>query len=185
MAALKFCPACGENVETYVIDRMGKKEEVCIHCAMIVEGAHALEVPAIGRIIIADDSPLIRELLKDTFQTSNMTEDIVQCKDGGDFITSYTNNLKDKHPVSLVILDVSMPILNGVNAAIAMRSIEKGFQTPPTPILFFTAQKCDENFQKVLNYCKPCQYVNKGVSSSPDQLASRVMQVVKMLLHIS
>lgn len=76
-----------------------------------------------------------------------------------------------------------MPILNGVNAAIAMRAAEKGLDIRPVPILFFTARKCDENFPKVLDYCKPAQYVNKGVSSTPELLASRVTQVVKMLLR--
>ena len=78
-----------------------------------------------------------------------------------------------------------MQILNGVNAAIAMRAVEKGLGLQPIPILFFTGQKCDENFQKVLDYCKPAQYVNKGVNSTPELLASRVTEVIKMLLHVS
>lgn len=180
---IKFCPACGENVETYLIDRQGTKERCCIHCGMLVEGISQKNVSPASIAIIADDSPMIRELLADVLVTESLAGKVIGCNDGVDFISTYSARLKDAEPVSLVVLDVAMPLLNGVNAAIAMRAIEKGFKLPPAPILFFTAQKCDENFQKVLAYCKPAQYVNKGASSTPEMLASRVSHVAKMLLH--
>jgi len=179
----KFCPACGENVETYTIDKPYRKEVCCIHCGMIVEGLEAPQISAGNIVIIADDSPMIREMLKDVFISGSLAGEVIGCKDGYDFISTYVKKLKEGKTVSLVVLDVSMPILNGVNAAIAMRATEKD-DIRAVPILFFTAQKCDENFQKVLDYCKPAQYVNKGVSSTPELLASRVTQVVKMLLRV-
>ena len=66
-----------------------------------------------------------------------------------------------------------------------MRAIEKALNINPTPILFFTAYKCDENFKKIFSFCEPAKYVNKGVSSTPDQLASRIAQVVERLLKDS
>lgn len=181
----KFCPSCGENVETYTVDRVGTKETLCIHCGMIVDGLEAIEVPRGNLVMVADDSPMIREILKDVFISGSLAEEVIGCRDGYDFLSTFAGKMKEHKPVALIVLDVNMPILNGVNAAIAIRALEKGFELQPVPILFFTAQKCDENFQKVLNYCKPAQYVNKGVSSTPDQLASRVTQVAKMLLQAS
>lgn len=182
---IKFCPACGENVETYIIDRMGSKELLCIHCGMIVEDlAHKKVIPA-ELVIAADDSLMIVELLKDMMVKGSLAAEVIGCHDGVDFLSTFTKKLKEENSVSLVILDVAMPLLNGVNAAIAMRAVEKGLNIPPTPIMFFTAHKCDENFQKVLTYCKPAEYVNKGVSSTPDQLASRIKQVTIKLLSES
>jgi hypothetical protein len=63
-----------------------------------------------------------------------------------------------------------------------MRAIEKPMKLPSIPILFFTAQKCDDNFKKVLSYCKPAQYINKAVSSTPELLASRIRNVIIQLL---
>lgn len=178
----KFCPSCGEDVETYTIDRMGAKELLCIHCGMILEDlAHKKVIPA-EMVIAADDSPMIVELLKDVMVKGSLANEVVGCHDGVDFLSTFTRIIKEENPVSLVVLDVLMPLLNGVNAAIAMRAVEKGLQIHPVPILFFTALKCDENFQKVLTYCKPAEYINKGASSTPDQLASRIKQVTIKLL---
>lgn len=181
----RFCPSCGENVETYTVDRVGKKETLCIHCGMIVDGLEVKEVSGGNLVIVADDSLMIREILKDVFISGSLANEVIGCKDGYDFLSAYARKMKEHKSVSLVVLDVTMPILNGVNAAIAIRALEKGLELQPVPILFFTGQKCDENFQKVLDYCKPAQYVNKGVSSTPEMLASRVTQVAKMLLHAS
>lgn len=181
----KFCPSCGEDVETYTIDRMGAKELLCIHCGMIVEDLAHKEVAPAELVIAADDSPMIVELLKDILMKESLANKVIGCHDGVDFLSTFTGLLKEENPVSLVVLDVAMPLLNGINTAIAMRAVEKGLKIRSVPILFFTVLKCDENFQKVLAYCKPAEYINKGGSSSPDQLASRIKQVAIKLLHES
>ncbi|MBE9504697.1 MAG: response regulator [Proteobacteria bacterium] len=186
----KFCPSCGENVDTYFVDRSGgvesegkKKGDICcIFCGMIVEDISGNDVIPAKSILISDDSAMVRELITDMLKENGLTKDVIASKDGSDFITLFVKKISKKTPFSLVILDVSMPILNGVNAAIAMRAIEKALKMKSTPVLFFTAQKCDENFKKVLTYCKPALYVNKGISSTPDLLASRVSQVIIKLL---
>lgn len=186
----KFCPSCGENVDTYFVDRSGgvecegkKRGDICcIFCGMIVEDISGSDVIPAKSILISDDSAMVRELITDMLKENGLTKEVIASKDGSDFITLFVRKISEKSPFSLVILDVSMPILNGVNAAIAMRAIEKALKMKSTPVLFFTAQKCDENFKKVLAYCKPALYVNKGVSSTPDLLASRVSQVISKLL---
>ena len=188
----KFCPSCGENVDTYFVDRSGGTENkgkkrgdiCCIFCGMIVEDVSSTgsDVTPAKSILISDDSAMVRELVADMLKENGLTKDVIASKDGSDFITLFVKKISEKTPFSLVILDVSMPILNGVNAAISMRAIEKALKMKSTPVLFFTAQKCDDNFKKVLAYCKPALYVNKGVSSTPDLLASRVSQVITKLL---
>ena len=194
-ASKKFCPSCGENVETYIVDRGGvvgiggtikpgdrKEECCCIYCGMIVEDIVQEKVVPAKSILVCDDSSMMRELLRDVLVKNKLTDTVVASKDGADFITLFCRHIQDKKPFSLVVLDVAMPILNGINAAISMRAIEKALKIKTTPILFFTGQKCDENFKKVLSYCKPALYVNKGISSTPDLLSSRIGQVVEQLL---
>lgn len=180
---MQFCPACGENVETYIVDRHGTKEVCCMHCGMIVEGLSSLKAVSAGLAIIADDSPVIRERLKEMLLSEGLATEVLSSKDGFDFISVFTSKVKGNQAVSLIVLDVEMPMLNGVNAAMAIRALEKGIPINPTPILFFTSQKCDEHFQKVLAYCKPAEYVNKGVSTTPELLTSRVSQVARVLLN--
>lgn len=179
---MKFCPACGDNVDTYEIDRYGKKETCCINCGMVVEGLSSLKAVTAGLAIIADDSPLIRERLKEMLISEGLASEVLSSNDGFDFISVFTSKVKENQAISLVVLDVAMPLFNGVNAAMAIRALEKGALLRPTPILFFTSQKCDEHFQEILAHCKPAEYVNKGASSTPDLLASRVSQVARVLL---
>lgn len=182
---MKFCPSCGDNVETYVVDRHGTKEVCCIHCGMLVEGIPVQKATPAGLAIISDDSSVIRERLKEMLISEGLATEVLSSNDGFDFISVFTSTVKEKRPVSLVVLDVEMPLLNGINAAMAMRALEKGVPIQPTPILFFTAQKCDEHFQKILAHCKPAEYVNKGANSPPDILTSRVSQVARVLLSKS
>ena len=186
-----FCPSCGENVETYILEREGAsfgevlEEACCIHCSMHVYDQCKKEVRPVESILIADDSTMTRELMSDVLTEKKLTKKVVASRDGSDFITLFSKGISEKKTFSLVVLDIGMPILNGINAAIAMRAIEKALNISPRPILFFTAYKCDENFKKVLSYCKPAKYVNKGLSSTPDLLASRIAQVVERLLKDS
>ncbi len=196
--AKKYCPSCGEYVDIYVVDRdaaVGKggvlppesrhEDTCCIFCGMIVMDVEQKKVVPAKSILLCDDSAMMRELLGDVMRTNNLAEKVVPSKDGSDFLTLFAKNISEKSPFSLVVLDVAMPILNGINAAIAMRAIEKALKMRATPVLFFTAQKCDDNFKKVLAYCKPALYINKGVSSTPEQLGSRISQVVEHLLRES
>ena len=91
----RFCPACGEDVETYTIDKPLRKEVCCIHCGMIVEGL-PLHQPLAGgnTVIVADDSPMIREILKDVLITASLADEVVGCKDGCDFISTFMKNRK-------------------------------------------------------------------------------------------
>ena len=186
----KFCPSCGENVDTFIVER-GKntetqktiEQECCIFCGMLVEEAPAGNLARVNTILVADDSAMIRALLKDVITENKLSNKVETCDHGADFITVFTRMLRENDPAALIVLDVAMPVLNGVNAAIAARAIEKSFAQKPAPIMFFTAQRCDENFKKVLAFCKPALYLNKASSSTPDELFSRVDRVVKQLMQ--
>ena len=149
---------------------------------MIVDDITPKEVIPAKSILVCDDSSMMRDLLRGVLIENKLTDIVVASKDGADFITLFCRHIEGKKPFTLVVLDVAMPVPNGVNAAISMRAIEKALNIKATPILFFTGQKCDENFKKVLSYCKPALYVNKGISSTPDLLSSRIGQVVRQLL---
>lgn len=96
---IRFCPACGENVETYTVDKPNRKEVCCIHCGMIVEGLDAKEISAGNTAIIADDSPMIREMLKDVFISGSLADEVIGCKDGYDFISTFIGKkIRKKKP---------------------------------------------------------------------------------------
>jgi CheY-like chemotaxis protein len=184
-----YCPGCGEDVDVFVMTVEGVEgleEKRCIHCGLTLERNKAVEQPVIKtfkHVISADDSRIIQSILSEMLLEAKVAEHVDICNNGMEFLSVITKQYLDKEKIDLVILDVNMPILNGISAAIALRALEKGFGIPPVPIMFFTVKKCDETFQKVLNFCQPSRYLNKGVSSSPAEIVRRVSEVATRLVH--
>ena len=178
---LKYCAGCGENVETFTKLRMDSEnvvdEECCIHCDMRIEDLSQEQPTALGTVLLSDDSLMMREMLTDVIINDHLAREVVTSKQGAEFLTQFTSMTIEKKEVSMVVLDVTMPLFGGVNAAIALRAVERAFKIKPTPIMFFTAHKCDERFKKLLQYCKPALYLNKGSSSTPEALSGRISDV--------
>jgi len=141
--------------------------------------------PPIETIVLAEDVSLLREMLKDSLVERGLSRRVISCRNGYEFLSAYARSRQNEQAVGLVILDVIMPVLNGVSAAVALRAHEKGRNLSPAPILFFTSKRCDETFKKVLTFCRPAMYVNKGASSSPQHLQERVDKVITQLLKES
>lgn len=187
-----FCPSCGEDVEYFVMVSGGEEIAHCSNCGLILQtsekqraagGPVEAKIRALQYVIAAEDSPLLLKSIGNMIQGQGIAKEVESCKDGEEFITKVTERLKQQQNVSLAILDVAMPILNGINAAVIFRAIEKGFGKKRfTPILFFTSYKCDDTFKKVLKYAAPAKYINKGTGSSPEQFAERLMTVISQLL---
>jgi len=183
-----FCPSCGEEVEYFVMVSAGEELAHCSNCGLILQMDQPLQkkearIRPLQYVIAAEDSPLLLKTIGNMMIEKGVTKQVESCKNGEEFITRITARLKENQPISLSILDVAMPILNGINAAVIFRAIEKGFDKKRfTPILFFTSYKCDDTFKKVLKYTAPAKYINKGTGASPEQFAERLLQVVYQLL---
>jgi len=180
-----YCPGCGEEVDVFVMTVEGVdgvEERRCIHCGLTIERSKVEVKQNLGKVISADDSRIIQNILSELLVEEQVADTVEVCNNGMEFLTTLTQELIKKNTVNLVILDVNMPILNGISAAISMRAIEKAFGTPQIPIMFFTVKKCDETFQKVLKFCQPAKYLNKGISSSPTEIVQRVSEVAYQLM---
>ena len=183
-----YCPSCGEDVEYFVMLSEGNELTHCSICGLILEreapDAKARErIKTLQNVVAAEDSPILLKTLSQMLVDRNIAKTVEPCKNGEEFISRVVERLKNNLPVSLVILDVNMPVLNGINAAVIFRAIERGFgKKRPTPILFFTSYRCDDTFKKVLKYCAPAKYINKGTGSSPEEFVQRLYQVVSQLL---
>jgi CheY-like chemotaxis protein len=80
------------------------------------------------RILVADDNPLIRKMLCELFKDHEFLEICDEAVDGHDAIEKVK-----KHQPDLIILDLSMPKMDGLQAAIAICKI-----LPNVPIILFT-----------------------------------------------
>ena len=79
-------------------------------------------------ILVADDNPVIRKALCEMFEIEEDYDLCAEAVNGEEAIA-----LVKKHRPDLVILDLSMPILNGYDAAREIKRI-----MPNVPIILFT-----------------------------------------------
>jgi len=79
-------------------------------------------------IVIADDNPVIRKMLCVMFESE---EDYYLCAEASNGREAI--DLAIKHRPHLIILDLSMPVMNGFGAANALKRI-----MPDVPIILFS-----------------------------------------------
>jgi CheY-like chemotaxis protein len=181
-----FCPGCGEDVNTYSVERDGMSENRCNFCGLTLISEFKEErMKEVDCIMISEDNELIREMLHDSLVANKVAKKVIPSENGFDFISKLIGRFGQRQPIDLIILDIQMPIMSGINAAVALRAIETGLkrENRRVPILFFSVKKCDETLRKVLTFCEPAQYVNKGTSDTKEQMFERVKQVIAHLLR--
>jgi len=133
-------------------------------------------------VIIADDSPLVSSMAKDSFIKKSLAKEVIVCNDGADFISSFMSIIKKGISPSLVLLGVSMSRLNGLDTALVMRSMEKGGQLqPPIPIIFLTTRFADEKLEQVISQLKPADHLYKGTEPNQEQFEYMLSNVVEKL----
>ncbi len=178
----RYCPSCGENVPVYDFDTERGIEVRCAYCSFPIDWQAPEEVETGKAVIIADDATTTLTMLQDFFTSRATFNHIVAVSHGGQVIKTLTELWHAGREVALAILDIRMPILNGAQTAIAIRWMEKGFGiVKPTPILFLSALRIDDNLKKVIAYCRPASYLNKA-SDDPETLLKRLNQVVMKII---
>ena len=79
-------------------------------------------------VIVADDSPIIRKMLCRIFEAEEDYDLCAEATNGQEAI-----ELALKHRPDLIILDFSMPVMNGLDAAKELKKL-----MPEIPIILFT-----------------------------------------------
>lgn len=136
----------------------------------------------LGTVLSAEDTASIRTALQQLLVSRGVARQVVSVEHGFDALIAFHQAMRNKVHLDLLILDVNMPILDGINAAVCMRAAEKAYQLPPHPILFFTSNICDDAFSRALEYLAPARYLNKGAASSGMELGERLVLVLQNLL---
>ncbi len=179
-----YCPSCGVEVDAVPATYQGKVIWQCPICGLVLEEDEtSLPSPKIlERVVVAEDSETVANLIKKVLVNKKYSRDVVVTSNGVEFISAITELFKNGERVDLVILDVEMPILNGIQAALSLRELEKKAGRSKTPILFFTGRSADDKFKMILKRLQPSSYVNKGTSQNPMDLMKRMEKVMKILL---
>jgi anti-anti-sigma factor len=150
-------------------------------CSGDVRGALKDEEPAtaagqkIGVALVAEDSGLLRQVIKEILTEQKMADEVLTARDGNDLMNLFTQRVREKKPIDLVVLDVQMQVVNGVEVARKIRALEESMgRSRRVPFLFFSQVKCDDKFKKFLEDVKPATYLFKGDTTAPMSIAKRM-----------
>ena len=101
------------------------------------------------RILVADDNPMIRKMLCRLFEIEEDYDICAEAENGREAI-----ELALHHRPDLIILDLAMPVLNGLETARELKKI-----MPDVPIILFTqhahASKGLSGFQMIVDRIVP------------------------------
>lgn len=103
---------------------------------------------------------------------------------GAEFLEIAGKTFREQKPIDLIITEIKMSILNGIQSCVAFRSFERGFGLKTVaPVVLFTEVPIDQNIQKTVEYLKPCKYLQ----STPDraEFERRATALIDRLLELA
>lgn len=186
MGDTKYCLCCNEEVPFSTFERNERIEVTCIYCGFTLDIQKLWEPQKPvenGYALIADDSKYTRKIIEDLLKEKKFSENIQSFENGLELISAYSKLLKDKNPVNIAIIDLNMPVMDGLTAARMIRSLEAQHNSKAVPIIFFSGEKADDNLKKQMESLEPAKYMNKGADPSPDTLADRVESLIAYLMN--
>ena len=195
MEETRYCLCCGEEVHFNRIERNERLELTCTLCGFLlsVEDEPVLSVQAptsatwadrLQRILVADDSKFTRKIIQDLLVKKCIADEVLTFENGLELTSAFARLVTEKKPVDIAIIDINMPVMDGLTAAKTIRSIESQNNLPNVPIAFFSVVKADDNLRNQMEMLAPANYVNKGSDPDPDKLAERVGQLLSYFVNL-
>jgi CheY-like chemotaxis protein len=185
MENTKYCLCCDEQVPFSVVERQDKREERCIYCGFVldIQKTRPLRIGAEkGLALIADDSRYTRKMIKEILQEKKFSGHIESFENGAELVSAYAKLLSEGKSVDVAIIDLNMPVMDGIKAAMTLRTLEAQKDVSNVPIVFFSGVKADGDLKRLLEELAPAVYLNKSTDPDPDKLAKRIEELVSFIL---
>jgi CheY-like chemotaxis protein len=123
----------------------------------------------------------VRKSVIDALLTTGLAAEVEGFADGAAFVKAVKANASQGPRFALAILDINMPILDGLKAALFLRKFEQHYGWQPTPILMFSSLTYDERMAEQLVQLRPAFYFNKAKITSSEDLPVRLESVLRSL----
>ncbi len=181
----RYCLCCGEDVPCNYVERHERREITCAYCGFTLDVQKLWEPAAfnLGHVLVADDSKYVRGIIVDSLKAGSRYTNIVAVDNGLELISAFSKLITDKCATDVAIIDLNMPVMDGITAARTLRALESQHNLTAVPFIFFSAVKADENLKTQMDLLAPASYMNKGADPDPGSLAKRVEQLVAYLVE--
>jgi len=195
MDETKYCLCCGEEVRFNRIERNERIELTCVYCGFLLsvedealltiqEPISTLRQDRLHHVLVADDSKFTRKIIEDLLIEKKIADEVLTFENGLELTSAFAKLIAEKVPIDVAIIDINMPVMDGLTAAKIIRSIESQNNLPHIPIAFFSVVKADDNLRSQMEMLAPANYVNKGSDPDPDKLAERVEQLLSYFMQM-
>jgi len=173
----KYCICCGEEVPYNIVERNERRELTCTYCGFTLDIENLWEDVKASietYAFIAEDSDFARKMLKELILKKHLASEVIAVTNGLELVTEYTKIMKNNLISSFSIIDLNMPVMDGLTAARTLRALEEKQGVSKVPIVFFSSQKADESLKKQMELLAPAHYMNKGSDPVPENLIKRM-----------
>jgi len=180
----KYCLCCGEEVPYNVVVRNERRELTCSYCGFTLDIENLWEDTKSSintYALIAEDSKITRTILKELVLKKAIASDVIAVTNGLELISEYSKLSKKNARISFAIIDLNMPVMDGLTAARTLRALEEKDGTIRVPIIFFSGMKADEGLRRQMELLAPANYVNKGSDPEPEHLVRRVQGLLNFI----
>jgi CheY-like chemotaxis protein len=185
MADTKYCLCCGDNVPFNYVERNERREITCAYCGFTLDVQTLWDPSKVseGYALVADDSKYVRNIIVDALKASKFSANVIAVENGLELTTAFARLISERAAIDMAIIDLNMPIMDGITAARTIRAIESQHKISSTPVIFFSAEKANESLKEQMELLNPASYMNKGTDPDPDSLTKRVEQLVGYLME--
>jgi len=144
----------------------------------------SISIPSLDEVLVVGYAPGVRQLLVDKMFEKHLAREVTPLNNGEEMIVKVIQKMTGGNggEVNLVVTDVPMPFLNGINAAIGLRAVERTYPDHDLiPVLFLTNKPCDDTFKKVIKYLAPAKYATLGPVDDQPGLNKHISRVISLL----
>ena len=124
MADTKYCLCCGENVPYNHVERNERRELTCTYCGFTLD-VQTLWDPSMaseGHVLVAEDSKYVRNIIVEALKATKFSAHVLAVENGLELTTSFAKLVSEHAAIDLAIIDLNMPIMDGLKLVSLMKS---------------------------------------------------------------
>lgn len=135
-------------------------------------------------VLVVEDSSLLLALLKDALRAHGVADVVLGFETAAELFADYERRLEHAEQARphLLVIDIHLGGEDGLTLGRRLRELELDWESPPTPIVFFSSRPEDEEITAAVGECFPARYVRKADEQGPAAVALEGARLMRRML---